>query len=158
MNSSHPMTTRVTGNKVEFIFQNINLGAGQHGNVVFKIKTKSTLVTGNTVTNKADIYFDYNFPIETNLAATTFQALSNSDFQFDNTIVVYPNPTTSVVNIQSNAPIKSVQLYDVQGRLLQTTLENNTDVLLDISEKSNGIYFLKITSEKGIKVERIVKE
>ncbi len=158
MNSSHPMTTRITGDKVEFIFQNINLGAGQHGNVVFKIKTKNTLVTGNTVTNKADIYFDYNFPVITNLASTTFQALSNSGFELDDSIVVYPNPATSLINIQSNSTIKSTQLFDVQGRLLQTSIENTSNTIIDISEKSNGVYFLKITSNNGSKVEKIVKE
>jgi hypothetical protein len=29
---------------------------------------------------------------------------------------------------------------------------------LDISDKTNGIYFLKITTEKGSKVEKLVKE
>jgi len=38
MNSSHAVKTKITGNKVEFIFQNINLGASQYGNVVLKIK------------------------------------------------------------------------------------------------------------------------
>jgi hypothetical protein len=41
---------------------------------------------------------------------------------------------------------------------LQTSLENNTNAVIDISQKSNGIYFLKITSDKGTKVEKIVKE
>ncbi len=158
MNSSHPMTTRITGNKVEFIFQNINLGAGQHGNVTFKIKTINTLVTGNTVTNNASIYFDYNFPVVTNIASTTFQSLSNSVFETDNSISVSPNPASSIINIQSNATIKSIQLFDIQGRLLQTSLENNTNAVIDISQKPNGIYFLKITSDKGSKVAKIVKE
>lgn len=158
LNSSHPMTVTALNGAVEFIFQNINLGPGQHGNVTFKIKTKSTLTTGSTVTNIADIYFDYNYPVTTNFAVTTFQALSNSIFDVDNSISVYPNPATDIINIQSNTTIKSMQLYDVQGRVLQTSLENNANAVIDISQKSNGIYFLKITSEKGSKVEKIVKE
>jgi hypothetical protein len=158
MNTSHPATTRITGNKVEFIFENINLGANQHGNVTFKIKTKSTLVTGNTVTNNANIYFDYNFPITTNTASTTFQTLSNSVYNLDKSISVYPNPTASIINIKSDYTIKSVELYDVQGRVLQSKLENENASILDISNQTTGIYFVKITSEKGSKVEKIVKE
>jgi hypothetical protein len=62
------------------------------------------------------------------------------------------------VNINGNNTIKSVQLYDVQGRLLLTKLINETNSSIDITDKSNGIYFLKITSDKGIKVEKVIKE
>jgi Leucine-rich repeat (LRR) protein len=158
MNSSNPMTTRITGNKVEFIFENINLGATQHGNVIFKIRTKNTLVTGNTVTNKADIYFDYNFPVETNTESTTFQTLSSNQFIIDNSVSISPNPTNSKININANSNIKSIELYDVQGRVLKTVLENTNQSVLDISDKANGIYFLKITTENGSKIEKVVKE
>ena len=158
LNSSHPMTVRINGNKVEFFFENINLGAGQHGNVVFKIKTKNTLVTGNTVTNKADIYFDYNAPVITNIASTTFQALSTGEFELDNSISVAPNPTNSIIDIRSNTTIKSIELFDIHGRVLQTNLVNENETTINISDKSNGVYFLKITSDKGVKVEKIIKE
>ena len=41
-----------------------------HGFVSFKVKPKPTLINGNTVDNKAFIYFDYNSPIVTNTAIT----------------------------------------------------------------------------------------
>ena len=158
IDASHPVTTRVSGGKTEFIFENINLGASQKGNVVFKIKTKSNLVIGNSVSNKANIYFDYNFPIETNTATTTFQALSNLSFNKDNSIVIYPNPTNKVINIKCDTIIKSIELFDVQGRVLVTKIISENSEVLDISDKANGIYFLKITSDKGIKVEKLIKE
>lgn len=158
LNASHPMTTRITGNKVEFIFDNINLGASQHGNVAFKIKTKSTLVTGNTVTNKADIYFDYNFPIITNIASTTFQILNNPDFELDNSVAISPNPANSIINIKCNSTIKSMQLFDIQGRILTTKLVDEDQSNFDISTYSNGIYFVKVTTENGIKIEKVIKE
>ena len=158
MNSSNPVTTRITGNKIEFIFQNINLAANQYGNVLFKIKTLSNLTTGATATNSADIYFDYNAPITTNTASTTFQLLNNEQFAADNSIMVSPNPTSSKININSNNTIQSVQVYDVEGRLLETQLINDLKTTINLSEKTTGIYFLKITSDKGSKVEKISKE
>ncbi len=74
LTGSHPFTTRIVGtNKVEFIFENINLPSepdSNDGYVAFKIKTKPTLVAGNSVANSASIYFDYNLPIVTNTATT----------------------------------------------------------------------------------------
>ncbi|MES2747316.1 MAG: T9SS type A sorting domain-containing protein [Bacteroidota bacterium] len=158
LNTSHNAYVRQTGNTIEFIFESIALETGGHGNVLLKIKSKSNLVTGDMVSNRAGIYFDYNAPVDTGLANTTFQALSNSVFEVDSSISVYPNPASSIINIKSDYDIKSIQLYDVQGRLLQTTLENTTNAIIDISQKSQGIYFLKITSDVGSKVEKIIKE
>ncbi len=158
LNTSHGVNARIDGNKVEFIFQEIWLDTGGHGNVLLKIKSKNNLLEGDTVAKQANIYFDYNFPIETNIANTTFEVLSNGNFAIDESITVFPNPTNSIVNINCNNNIKSVEIYDVQGRLLQTQIVDNTTASLDISNKTNGIYFAKITSENGVKVEKISKE
>lgn len=163
LSTSHDAYTRITGNVVEFIFENINLEAktgnppvGGHGNVLFKIKSKNDLVSGDSVSKSASIFFDYNAPISTNIEQTTFTSLSNSIFEFDNSVSIYPNPTSSKININSNSNIKSIELYDVQGRVLVTQIGNSKS--LDISDKTNGIYFVKITTEKGSKVEKIVKK
>ncbi len=156
MDSSHPMQTRITNDKAEFIFEGINLGASEHGNLVFKIKTKNTLVTGNTVTNKADIYFDYNFPIETNLASTTFSVLGIEAIETQNTVSVYPNPTKNKVNIKSIATVNSIQLFDIQGRMLQVQSSETSSI--DLSEYPSGVYFLKIFTANEIITEKIVKQ
>ncbi|WP_396191574.1 T9SS type A sorting domain-containing protein [Flavobacterium sp.] len=36
--------------------------------------------------------------------------------------------------------------------------QNSNAVILDISNRQSGIYFLKITSDKGNKVEKVVKQ
>lgn len=165
LNSSHASSTRILGNTVEFVLEGINLSAatgtppvGGHGDVLFKIKTKDNLVANDTVLQKAGIYFDYNFPIITNDAETTFAQLSNPIHEFDNTVKIYPNPTHSIINIESQFNIELIQLYDIQGRLLETIMETATATKLDISGKSNGIYFVKIKTDKGSKVEKIMKE
>ncbi|WP_396146654.1 T9SS type A sorting domain-containing protein [Flavobacterium sp.] len=158
LNTSHPSYVKITGNIVEFIFENIALDTGGHGNILLKIRSKGTLQSGDNVSNRGDIFFDYNAPIDTGIANTVFQSLNNSAFEKDDSVVIFPNPTQSIINIKSDNSIKSLQLYDVQGRLLLTKLTDETSSSIDILDKSNGIYFLKITSDKGIKVERIVKE
>lgn len=161
--TSHPQVTRITGNKVEFIFENIQLPAeqddepGSHGYVAFKIRTKNNLVLGNTVSNTANIYFDYNFPIVTNTATTTVAALGNNEFE--NTSVSFsPNPVKSNLTITSNDTITSVQVFDVQGRLIATQLNNNSSATLDMSMQNSGVYFVKVITENAVKVEKIMKE
>ncbi|SDJ67388.1 T9SS type A sorting domain-containing protein [Flavobacterium noncentrifugens] len=164
LNSSHPLSTKVKGNVVEFIFENINLPPssispiGGHGNVLFKIKTKSDIPIDGTIENTANIYFDYNAPIETNEAKTTFRLLKNQQFERDSSISIHPNPAKDVVKIQSKNTIKSIALFDVQGRILQSSAENKKETSIDLSQQSKGIYFLKISTEKGSKIEKIIKE
>ncbi len=158
INNSHGVTTRTVGDRIEFRFDNINLGVADHGNILYKIKSRYNLTSGDMVASKANIYFDYNFPVATNSATTTFDVLSTGDFEKDNSVVVYPNPSKDVVKIEADSTIKSVQLYDIQGRLLQIGLVNETSVLFDMSNRPSGIYFLKINTDKGIKVEKVIRE
>lgn len=155
--ASHTVKTRISGNKVEFYFDAINLGPNQKGNVLFKIKTLPTLSVNTSVTQNANIYFDYNWPITTNDATTTFQLLSRGDFAQDMSVKIYPNPSSSVVNITAATPISSLQLYDLQGRLLEAVSPKINEARVDISRRRTGIYFMKISTENGVKIGKIIK-
>ena len=158
LESSHNATISITNNILEIIFQTIMLDTGGHGNVLLKVKSKENLVTNDIVTKSAKIYFDYNFPILTNDANTTFQVLSNSIPTKDVAISLYPNPTSSMVNIKAENTIKSTELYDVQGRLIQINKEDSNEVVLDISTYNSGIYFIKVTTDFGSQIKKLVKD
>lgn len=157
-------TTRITNtNQVEFIFQNINLpfAAGTNtGYVAFKIKTKPTLVASNTFSNTASIYFDYNFPIITNTATTTIQALATQDFEFGNYFTLYPNPAKNVLNISTKSSIEvhSITIYNLLGQVVLAIPNAQNLNTVDISSLKTGHYFLKITSDKGSATEKFMKE
>ena len=158
INASHDVEVRRTGNKVEFYFNDINLaGNGGKGNVAFKIKTLNTLEVNDDVTQQAEIFFDYNWPIETNEATTVFAILNAGIFEKDTTIKVYPNPSGGIVNVSSDGDIGCVELFDIQGRLLQSTVVNGRETVLDISRRAAGVYFVKITTNKGAGVEKVIK-
>ena len=157
LNASHPVYAKITGNVVEFIFSSILLESGGHGNVLLKVKSKNTLQQGDMVNKQANIYFDYNFPVETNDAETVFQSLNNPDFDVDNSVTIYPNPSNGILNVKGKFNIKSTQLFDVQGRLLQSNIVNDTTTVIDLSSQSKGIYFVKVITDSGIKAEKIIR-
>jgi hypothetical protein len=155
--ASHNSQTNITSDKAEFIFQGIDLAPNEYGYMAFKVKTKSTLQTGDTATNKANIYFDFNFPVETNEASTTFQSLGVEEHAMEK-IRVYPNPATRLVNIRTVAEIKSIAAFDIQGRIVESHQVSGKDVSLDISRYAKGIYYLKIITDKGNGISKIIKE
>ncbi len=158
MDSSHPVDIRVHDNIAEMIFQDINLDTGGHGNVMLKIKSKGDLVSGDMVSKKASIYFDYNAPVTTNMANTIFQSLNLPGAIKDASITVFPVPASGFVTIKADSPIISVEVYDVAGRLIQVVRQNEPQLKLDISGQAPGTYFLKILTEHGMLVEKAVKK
>ncbi len=94
----------------------------------------------------------------TNDANTTFQTLSRNDFEIDPSVKIYPNPSKGNVSVKANGIIKSVQLFDIQGRILETRMINEQELNMDISKYTNGVYFLKVLTDIGIKIEKLVKE
>jgi hypothetical protein len=158
---SHNFETRISNtNKVEFIFQNINLpfdDANNDGYISFKIKTKPNLVVGNTFSNLANIYFDYNFPIVTNNYTTTVQnTLGLQENDFINNISVYPNPAKNILNFKTEHNISKVEVYDITGRILSSNSVSENKI--DLSNLKTGNYILKLYTEKGIMNTKIIKE
>jgi hypothetical protein len=162
--SSHTFVTKISeGNKVEFIFENVNLpfdDANNDGYIAFKIKTLPTLVTGDSFDNEANIYFDYNFPVLTNKAKSTFKTtLDKSDFEFSNYFSAYPIPAHEVLNIAKTKEIEiqSISVYDILGQLV-IALPNIKDASkIDVSNLRTGNYFLKIKSDKGSSSLKFIK-
>ncbi len=162
LHSSHNFVTKISNtNKVEFIFEGINLpfdDANNDGYVIFKIKTKPNLVVGNTFSNKANIYFDYNFPIVTNNYTTTIQnSLGLQESNYNNDVAVYPTPVKNVLNFKTQHTILKIEVYDIAGRILSSNSLNENKI--DLSNLKSGNYILKLyTADKGIFNSKIIKE
>jgi hypothetical protein len=161
ISSSHAFVTRIASDgKVEFIFEGINLpfdDANNDGYVAIKIKTKSNLAVGDTFSNNASIFFDYNFPVVTNIATTTIQALGTNDFEFTTYFTLHPNPAKGVVTIlaKKEVYISSLSIYNTLGQLILA--EANPNSTIDISALKTGNYFIKIVSDKGMTTTKLLK-
>ena len=68
-------------------------------------------------------------------------------------IVIYPNPTSEVINIKSQESISLIQLFDAIGKIVLTTKESSK---IKVNHLQSGLYFLKITSEKGKLTKRVI--
>jgi uncharacterized repeat protein (TIGR01451 family) len=156
LDASHNMlVTRIKDNRVEFIFENIQLpfppSEERHGYILFKIKLKSNLVVGNTFSNRANIYFDYNFPIITNNEVSTLTALGTPAFEFSEFITLFPNPAKDRININTKQGInlKSIEIFNMLGQLVMAIPNQVNETNLDISNLQSGPYMVKVNTDKG---------
>jgi len=80
-------------------------------------------------------------------------------------VVVYPNPTGGILHVETHnyASLRNIDVFDVFGRnVLTAPVETHGRASLhttpiDISYLPEGIYFVRVTTEKGIINKKIVK-
>jgi hypothetical protein len=86
-----------------------------------------------------------------------YTILGNVDFE-ESLISIYPNPTSNLLTIQNQngLDIESVSLYDALGRKVMENTEATE--LIDVSNLTAGIYFIHITTDRGIVTKKIIKK
>jgi|JI10StandDraft_1071094.scaffolds.fasta_scaffold247753_2 hypothetical protein len=81
---------------------------------------------------------------------------NESDFN-EESVGVYPNPTQNFLTIQSLSTIHCIEIFDLNGRILQTYTQNSHVVNLNTEDFPAGMYFLNVTTEVGINRQKIIK-
>ena len=91
-------------------------------------------------------------------ATITFMTTGINDYTLDNTVTVYPNPTTGLIQIENGEwRMENVEVYDAYGKLLNTMNVNDHTVNIDLIGYAKGTYFVRVTTERGVVTKRVVK-
>ena len=131
---------------------NINEPAS-HGFVKYRIRPINSLVLGNVIPNRADIYFDYNLPILTNVATTTIENVIAIDESMQNSFTFSPNPVSDKLTIKTKGEA-IVTLQDLQGRILQKQSFINT-AELDVKSYPTGLYLIQVQQGGKMTTQKI---
>ena len=82
--------------------------------------------------------------------------LSVGDQELERSIQLYPNPVKDILSIKSKAiVISKVGIYSVLGKKINEVKSNFESI--GISNLSNGLYIIRIFSDKGSITKRIIK-
>jgi hypothetical protein len=99
---------------------------------------------------------------------TTFTGYSEdcySTFNIENrsrlspfSVEVYPNPVSNMLYIEANnfIQIKELQIYNILGKVVQK--ENGVLNSISLKTLPKGIYLLKLVTNNGIRVKKIIKK
>jgi len=95
-----------------------------------------------------------------NMAATTQQIQKDELGQVEvnedlSKVVIFPNPTRNALNIRNLPAEASLQLFDLNGKLLINTKYTET---LDLTNYSNGIYILSVQTETAVRRIKVIKD
>ncbi|MCG2612234.1 T9SS type A sorting domain-containing protein [Flavobacterium sp. SM15] len=99
------------------------------------------------------VQFDPNKDIVSNSNTAT---LGSSEFDLDQNVVLYPNPSKDRLNIQlpSNIQFEKAEIYNPLGQLVATKTINN----FQISELASGTHIIKITTSEGVIHKNFIKK
>lgn len=157
--ASHPVRVRFVQPRVlEFFFDQIHLPdsisdeAGSHGFVQYSIAALPNLADGDSLTNTASIYFDYNAPVVTNTAVTIVDdAAGVTEMPGALEFSMGPNPASAhqpvLIQLIANEAFVSVQVFDSAGKsLIQQTLANGSRQV-QLRGLPAGAYVVQVSAE-----------
>ncbi|HQV51075.1 MAG: T9SS type A sorting domain-containing protein [Flavobacteriales bacterium] len=160
--ATHPYTIWVEGREIAWTFANIYLPdsttelEGSQGGFSYRILANANSMPGTSITNRADIYFDYNEPVLTNTVETvvaTPQAIDEF-VVYDDGLGVYPSPSTGILSIgwqRGELTNGQITVFDALGRNVETQnvqrIGGGTFVNMDLSELPQGTYTVWLQGE-----------
>lgn len=110
--------------------------------------------TQGQVSIMRDVIVNYRAGLLTSPGLVCPTAIDESEF--DNLFEIYPNPSAGVINIKTNSELDSytLTLYNNLGQTIEPNYINKTKIQLP----HQGIYFIKISTEHGSSVKKIVNQ
>jgi hypothetical protein len=146
---------------VEWRFENVLLAdsntnePASHGFVQFRIRPTQPWLPGTTITNNADIFFDFNPPVRTNDAVMSLESSTQVVNSSGASVRVYPNPAHDLISLMvpvaGSKPLRA-EIRASDGRLCQVSTLQQHDI--DISELRAGAYTIVLHLTDG---ERIIR-
>lgn len=114
----------------------------------------------NTVLVDGETYYAVNIIdgcLSEPFAVTVTITLGTNDFD-DTNFTFYPNPTNGVIQLKYNSLINEVTVSNLLGQILVSKKTDSNQVEIDLSSLPNAIYIIRVNSENGSKVVKVIKE
>ena len=71
-------------------------------------------------------------------------------------ILLFPNPATDILNVRSEFSINRIEILNFTGQTVYNDLSSNTKLaVISTSSLPAGVYFVKVTTQKGISTAKI---
>lgn len=132
---------------------------GSQGYFIYRIQQPFGNLPGTLIENQAEIYFDFNAPVATNTTENRIALFTGIDVEDLGLVSLHPNPSTGEIfltNSSKSNPILSVEVMDLQGRLLFSKKDKDLSKI-DLGSCQSGTYLIRINLKLGQQVKRVIK-
>lgn len=90
-----------------------------------------------------------------------WSTLGVDDFEQGSSLRLYPNPSSTVLNIEFKTVIAegTLEVFDLLGKqVFSQSIASNTISQIDVTNWESGLYLIKMSSENGEETKRFVKQ
>ncbi len=109
-------------------------------------------------------FSQYHFLMSESFSDTTVEIFwcltSDITDPYETHLGIYPNPTSGSIHLMQirDGETATLQIFDSNGRLCQTTKVTSANNEIDLEKFSSGIYFLRMTSKSGVRIGKVIKQ
>ena len=126
-------------------------------------------VTATPTSGHMFVNWTENGEIVSNNAEYTFVVTGNrelvANFDYDGvgefegiTFVLYPNPATDKIMIESSDFVNRCEIYTVNGSLVLTMYECAEHFEVNVNDYAAGSYIIRLFTDKGVQMRRFIKK
>jgi len=169
LGATHDHVLSINNGLATWAFPNIMLPdstsdlEGSQGAFFYRVAPKTSLVLGDEITNRADIYFDFNEPVLTNTTVTVVALETDIPEPCIGVgLSVHPSPGSGVVTVRwASAQLNNARfsVLDALGRTVHTSSMNGSRANgqdVDLSFLPQGSYVARLTSDTSEASTRFV--
>lgn len=115
-----------------------------------------TYTTGGNYTVNLTVYSNDTCFTSTATQIININSTDINSINKDNDLLLFPNPATNSIDINTVVNYNSISILDITGREIKHLSSRQTKI--DINNLKSGIYFLKLTGEENTLTKKFVKE
>lgn len=151
----------------KFDFPHINLLDSSHhdlcnGMVRFKINTRSLLLVGTIIPNRAGIYFDINPVVMTNTVNNIIKMEIDGAVNVATdagSVRIYPNPASGLLNVDiASGNFSAVEISNAIGQRMVYQPIISSLMSINISSLAPGLYYIALKGSTGTVVKKFIRE
>ena len=101
---------------------------------------------------------EYTFTVTNNRTLVAHFELDGVGENIAMSVVMYPNPASDKVMIETSAPVRRCEVYNINGALVFVKDECSESFEINVSEFAQGSYVVRLISDKSVEVRRFTKE
>ena len=114
------------------------------------------LTGGKTYYLQVDGFNDEQGTFDLSIAEPTLSSQTIDENVF---LKLYPNPVVDILNIESDANLNQVLVYNLLGeKILNKRFLNRNELAINLNSLESGLYLVKIITDRGKTILKLIKD
>lgn len=111
---------------------------------------------GNTTNYSVTVSYGNSCTSIDSILVTVVVCTGIEDLSEAQTLLFYPNPTNGIFYVE-NVIDKSIELTATSGEIIYSSKMIRNKAQIDLTNFAQGVYFLKVQDNNGVKIQKLIK-